>query len=385
MRKETAALPVLPTDTETIATRELTGARFYRPELDLLRFFAFAAVYIHHSIPEPSSATGLMWKAVPRNGMGLFFVLSSFLITELLLRERNKTGTVHIGAFYVRRILRIWPLYFTFIALCVIAGWMYPIFRLRAELVVAFVLFAGNWYSAFRGAPGPIGPLWSISVEEQFYLLWPTLAKFGGRKAIWIFSLCLFPVAWIALAALTSHPRNNPDLRIWFDSFVQFQFFGIGALLALVLSGKAPRLNAAARLLLIGLGVVCWCLSSFGSGLGTYGQLSTEGVISGFTLIGIGCVLIFMGFLGMEAKHIPKPLIYFGKISYGLYVVHWFCMELLKYWLLNLGVSMSETNLLRPILALPCTFALAILSYRYLEQPFLRLKEHFTFVHSRSV
>lgn len=385
MRKETAALPVLPTDTETIATPEQTGVRFYRPELDLLRFFAFAAVYIHHSIPEPSSTTGLMWKSVPRNGMGLFFVLSSYLITELLLRERNKTGSVHIRAFYVRRILRIWPLYFTFIVVCVVAGLAYPIFRLSVPLVVAFVLFAGNWYSAFRGAPGPIGPLWSISVEEQFYLLWPTLAKLGGRKAIWIFSLALFPVAWVALAVLTAHPRNNPDLRIWFDSFVQFQYFGIGAILALVLEGRTPRSNFGQRLLLIVVGIGCWCFSSFACGLGTYGQLSTADVLSGFTAIGLGCVLIFAGFLGMEAKDVPKPLLYCGKISYGLYVVHWFCMEVLKYTLLNLGVSMSETNLLRPLLALPCTFGLAILSYRYVEKPFLRLKERFTFVQSRSV
>jgi peptidoglycan/LPS O-acetylase OafA/YrhL len=90
-------------------------ASFYHPELDALRFFAAASVFLLHAFLK---SAGLLFLVTGSGayGVDLFFVLSSFLITTLLLRERDTTGTVDIRAFYVRRILRIWPLYFSFIA-----------------------------------------------------------------------------------------------------------------------------------------------------------------------------------------------------------------------------------------------------------------------------
>lgn len=98
--------------------------RFYRPELDAVRFFAFFSVFLFHAsnfatrFTTAQEALGYSGKF----GVCLFFVLSSYLIAELLIRERDQTGTVHIGSFYMRRILRIWPLYFGFIALCIVIG-----------------------------------------------------------------------------------------------------------------------------------------------------------------------------------------------------------------------------------------------------------------------
>ena len=92
-----------------------TGKNFYRPELDALRFLAFLLVFFDHGSGSFHSALATKIGEASRCGLQLFFILSAYLISELLLREREKTGTVHILSFFVRRVLRIWPLYFLFI------------------------------------------------------------------------------------------------------------------------------------------------------------------------------------------------------------------------------------------------------------------------------
>ena len=138
-----------PTNTPrpSLPTRVANNDRFYHPELDALRFVAFLAVFIHHALPRDASlyiANGLspavtQWLLTAKEagafGLDLFFALSAYLITELLLREHAQRGSFSIPAFYVRRALRIWPLYFTFLALTVLViptlipaerfGWQY--------------------------------------------------------------------------------------------------------------------------------------------------------------------------------------------------------------------------------------------------------------------
>jgi peptidoglycan/LPS O-acetylase OafA/YrhL len=108
----------------TSGTSKTAARRFYRPELDALRFFAFLAVLVHHG---PSS-TGLFGLASSAGGFGLsmFFLLSAYLITELLLREREQTGTVAWNLFFTRRALRIWPLYYAFLTAALLIGLIPP-------------------------------------------------------------------------------------------------------------------------------------------------------------------------------------------------------------------------------------------------------------------
>ncbi len=160
------------------------SGRYYRPELDVLRFFAFLSVYLFHVLPRVEAANHTGWlrsaawlaanfRLAGSFGVCLFFVLSSFLITELLLRERRQTGTVHVKAFYVRRILRIWPLYFFFLFFGALLGHFVADWHMEAPRLLAFLLLLGNWYVAVFGQTlNPIAPLWSISIEEQFYLTW---------------------------------------------------------------------------------------------------------------------------------------------------------------------------------------------------------------------
>ena len=148
--------------------------RFYRPELDVLRFFAFLSVFLYHGLPglvntrhsgvvAQAALYETIIKGAGRFGVCLFFLLSAYLITELLCRERANTGTIHVGSFYSRRILRIWPLYFAFLFAGVLLGLAIQDYRIEPHRIEAFLLLSGNWYVARIGcSANPIAPLWSI-------------------------------------------------------------------------------------------------------------------------------------------------------------------------------------------------------------------------------
>jgi peptidoglycan/LPS O-acetylase OafA/YrhL len=175
--------------------------RFYRPELDGLRFYAFLGVFICHTLPTSEEYyRGLhlqlpwLWGAAVRagtSGVDLFFALSAFLITSLLLKERLETGGVSLRLFYIRRILRIWPLYFLVIAL--------GIQSLPWHLVVGYVLFVSNWMYVSLGAVRSIcAPLWTVSIEEQFYIVWPVLVKMLKRRGIVMAGIATFLLATLS-------------------------------------------------------------------------------------------------------------------------------------------------------------------------------------------
>src|SRR5690349_20349803 len=130
-------------------------------------------------IPLPIGLFIIAFAAGGSWGVDLFFALSSYLITTLLLREREELGCLDIGSFYLRRALRIWPLYFVFLfgLLPLIRGY-FPGDQMSGKYLVAFALFAGNWACTLWGYPHSIaGQLWSVSIEEQFYLTWPLVLR----------------------------------------------------------------------------------------------------------------------------------------------------------------------------------------------------------------
>lgn len=374
------------------------GKRYYRPELDALRFFAFLAVFAFHRMDYVPTDPGKdVWAyrigTVGAFGVPVFFLLSAFLITELLVREQASTGRVHIRSFYVRRILRIWPLYFAvFYGLALINHFVPGTGTDNPLAWLAFTLFSGNWYITFRGwIAGSVDPLWSISVEEQFYLVIPILAALGGRKVLAVVSWTLLVSAYITVFLYGLH-QSPGDHGEWTNSLVHFQFFSAGTLIALILRGRLIQLPSFFRGLGFIAGIVCWFIAMIHFKVQSWDPQPTAlGSFAGWLLVLIGTSLLFLSALGLSERYIPRWLAYLGRISYGLYLFHSFVFFLVfdrAKPLLNrlaalLHLNQGARDAVGTIVVLCFSVLLAHLSYRYFEAYFLTLKRRFTFVAAR--
>jgi peptidoglycan/LPS O-acetylase OafA/YrhL len=327
--------------------RESPG-RFHRPELDALRFGAFLLVFLHHALPHASSEIAGLPRVVAQGiaavgragalGVDLFFALSAYLITELLRREQLATGALDIRAFYVRRILRIWPLYF--LALFVLA----PILG-EPLPILPYALLAGNWACAIGGFPASsFALLWSVSIEEQFYLAWPRIMSV--RSAIVM--LVVASITRIGLAATgVVHPG------IWCNTLARLDPIAGGALLSYALAGGTPALSNLKRLVLL-------CAGAFGFvAAGGFAPHDGWATVISYPVAAASALAILCAALGLPMR--SRVLAYLGKISFGLYVFHAAAWKFVPF---------------APA-AFLLTIAVASLSYRFLESPFLKLKEKF--------
>lgn len=362
--------------------------RYYRPELDVVRFTAFLLVFMHHVLPRDANAYSAYPSPIPRFlssisnacgfGLPLFFFLSAFLITDLLRIEKQSTGNISIKQFYARRLLRIWPLY----ALGLLIGVTWALISGNPRDALMFGWYAvlvGNWYFAANSWSGnPMTPLWSISIEEQFYLFWPAVMKYAKASGVLIASALMFAVAVAAQLVLGAHHRPV-DTTIWSNTFVQLEFFGAGSALAMVLNGRSPQIANAGRLTALSLGwIPCLAAAYWFDAKGVADARSALTVVFGYSLVTAGLVSCFLAVLGWKLAF-PRPLLYLGKISYGLYVFH----------LIPLTLVMREgplpERLLRGAAALAMTISMAAVSFRWFETPFLHMKERFSRVASHPV
>jgi peptidoglycan/LPS O-acetylase OafA/YrhL len=274
--------------------------------------------------------------------------------------------------------LRIWPLYFTALFLGYLVSRTGSAEWIGLWRMAAFLLLAGNWYTARHGyATNPIAPLWSISLEEQFYVVWPTVMKLAARRMLVVFCYAVIALGFGAIAWLRAHGVNM-EPGIWTNSLAQFPLFALGALLAIHLKGRAPALPAWSRLLLFGAGLALWLVAESGLDI-MWGNAAPLETCAGFALASLGSLAIFLSLFGMPARYSPRPLIYLGRISYGLYVFAPFAGFLLDIALRGVSLSLWWFACANFVLAI----ALASSSYYLLERPFLRLKGRFEFVHSR--
>jgi peptidoglycan/LPS O-acetylase OafA/YrhL len=378
--------------------------RFYLPELDVLRFFAFFAVFICH-VPPYGPTQGALGPLYVSGAFGvdLFFTLSGYLLTSLLLRERDQTGDINVKAFYARRTLRIWPLYYFSIGLAflltripasVIAappfpGNLFEPIQPISYFFMAIFLFNFDLYGSFFTNPSFfMTQLWSISIEEQFYLFWPWLVRYVPRRRIVVLPLLMIAVSVIARIALPL----NVFRQVWTNTFTRLDPIAVGILIALM-----PRLNLRPvhRAVLVIVGLVGWEFAAYYCGL--YYQLSILKISMGYPAVALGSGAFLLATLGAESLRsdsvIVRSLVYLGKISYGLYVYDLIAIFIGRLLLFRgaLGTLVSPGN--PPWTALPIylvlafglNVALAAVSYRFLESPFLRLKERFARVPSRAV
>lgn len=377
----------------------MAAIRYYKPELDLLRFCAFLFVFFTHRMDlAPIDPSRYYWghhiSLVGVFGVPLFFFLSAFLITELLTKEQDIFGKINIRSFYIRRILRIWPLYFTFFFGMVLVTHLSDKFGyISPDTQLAFSLFSGNWYITFNEwLPSyPINPLWSISVEEQLYILLPLVVFYAGKRGLKIFSLLALIIAYATVVYYAQKPTKGFSGE-WTNSFVQFQFFAAGILFSVYLNGWQPKWHAIPRIAIFIAGLVCWLLASMVCGIHADApHLSTiSQAICGWFLILVGVVLFFLSLYGARSKYMPSVLVYLGRVSYGMYIFHitmfWLVYQIFKEELASFSTTIGLyewRNNVGFIIAFLATVIISLLSYRLLEKPFLRLKTRFTFIPSR--
>ncbi len=383
------------------------GQRFYFPELDVLRFFAFFAVFVHHWIGfynEPG-ILGVVGKA-GAFGVDLFFTLSGYLITRLLLRERDETGDINLKAFYVRRTLRIWPLYYFSIGLAFVLSQL-PVSLTSAPPFVANVfapmpplgyffmaifVYNFNFYNTLLTNPPPfMAQLWSLSVEEQFYLFWPWFAKYMPRRRVVVVPILMIAVACVVRATVDF----NMDRLMWNYTFIRIDPIAVGILIALM---PALNLGPGVRLLLLIAGIAGWGFAAGWCGIPIETvHYSTLKISLGFPAIALGSGAFLLATLGTKSINpsswIVGWLMYMGKVSFGLYMYNTIATNTahllqfrgaLRFSALG-SWSLWTESLLAILISFGLNLAISAASYRWLEAPFLRMKERFARVPSRAV
>jgi peptidoglycan/LPS O-acetylase OafA/YrhL len=332
----------------------------------VVRFCAFVAVFVHHCISRTGAGNEReIFADAMGFGLCLFFVLSAYLIALLLIREREQTGSIHLLLFYRRRILRIWPLYLLGLSIGIFRAFHHGVLMEQKSWFIAALLLSGNLIY-----PGTIlmSHLWSISIEEQFYLFFPTVCRNLGRRGMLIVALFLIVLANATLVHF-AHIHADLDVKVWFSSFVQYEMFAAGILLALA-DAWLPRWGIPASLLAATCSVGLWGGAAGAFHLKTMGAFATSALAlcAGYAIVALACCLFVVALQGLPS---PQPLIYSGKISYGLYVFHIPAIAI---------VTSRVHGFAGALVSLALTYGIAAVSYRYYETPFLKLKRHFEVV-----
>jgi peptidoglycan/LPS O-acetylase OafA/YrhL len=363
------------------------------PGLDGIRAIAFLLVFSLHA-----DYVYIGWV-----GVQLFFVLSGFLITNILLRMKESLGAGDFfKKFYGRRFLRIFPLYYfylliMFIVTAVLIYYGYRVaymHRFQGQLPYALI-YAYNFFNAspaFDGESWLIGHLWSLSVEEQFYIFWPLLIFLTPKrhlKKLFVGAIIAGPVFRMAVTILYKFYDVNflyPDLAvvIYVLPFSQLDAFGLGAFITRFEIPKARLQFLILLLLLPILGFATTYISTGDWGASTalgfqYPLEKDLKQVWGYIYLNYTCALLI--YLVIKEKFLVrflnnKFLSYLGKISYGLYVYHfaviWFVRRIRDF-----GINEMIAKPLTLVISAILIFIIASLSYKYFEKPILDLKDRF--------
>ena len=373
--------------------------KVFFPNLDGLRFIAFALVFLQHAfyhLFKQFDNGHLIQKSLLSSfflaggtGVQIFFVLSGFLITYLIVQEINSQGTLNVKNFYIRRTLRIWPLYY---AVVIFSFLMYPYLKsligINSDLCSRpfyYFTFLANFdlIHIAKTCPGrdamTQGIIWSVAIEEQFYLVWPLFFTILPKK--------FYPFLCLAVIACSIVFRINylGQPEAYFHTFAVMGDLAIGALLALL-----ATYHIRFREWIINLKQINILLS--------YLFILTIYVFNGVVFdfkygvviarIFFDCVFAFIIITQCFSVNLPIRLgrsawvSNLGKVSYGLYMLHPIAILVLDiaYRKLHLDNSIFVYGFMQAVLTFFVTIVMARFSYTLLEKPFLKLKSKFSFI-----
>jgi peptidoglycan/LPS O-acetylase OafA/YrhL len=365
----------------------LTPSKRIFPNLDGLRFFSFLGVFLSHAFFIRENGTERAFTEqitdflhLGRLGVDCFFVLSGFLITWIILEEIGSTGYFKLGYFYLRRILRIWPLYFVIVGVALgLVLFQFLTGRHLSTLppLICLFTFTLNFFISNNGEVFLffLVFLWSIAVEEQFYVFWGLIIKFF--KKYLVAAIILGTVASIVFRWL-----YFPDSHmIYYHTLGVFPDFAAGAFLAWSMMNQNKLYNrvqnASQKLWMLIYMVFILSLIFY------YFLFTSQAMVA---IERMWFALLFACIIGEQCFAL-NPFIrlgrwpsvnYLGKVSYGLYCYHGILLTVTAKWLSTHDI---ENGWVR-FLILPCVLFLfttfvASVSYRYLEQPFLRIKKRY--------
>ncbi len=379
-----------------VADRTTTpaSAKVHFTGLDSLRFLAAFFVVIGHiplnqasgGLPHPSYGA-LFFRGAP--AVAFFFTLSGFLITYLLLTEQQRTGTIAVRKFYLRRVLRIWPLYFAVVVfglafynlLLPAIGISYTVSYSVPLAAILYLFFLPNLMNSLYTVGGILNPLWSIGIEEQFYLVWAPAVKRWSARLPRLLAL-VFAVS-LAIFVLNQLEVFGPGRARMFFGQLKFHFMAIGGFAAWALIerrdrflGSWPFASRTAQWLLLALLADYYLFNwaHWGGYVEELFQLTLYPWLIVNTAANPFRILSFH-----SRSRFGRAFEHLGVISYGIYMLHmvavyattalfqrtswWHGQPLAIYCVAFYGLAVSTTLLL------------AHLSYRFFESPFLRLKE----------
>ena len=336
------------------------------PQLDAVRGLAILVVMFHNISPKyPLFHSDQLFRD-GWMGVDLFFVLSGLLITGILLDTKQSAG--YFKNFYVRRCLRIWPLYysllfFMFVVVRFLNSSEYHLVVQTSSPWWAFPLFLQNFLLAIStNAAGPLGVTWSLAIEEQFYLVWPLVVRFSS-----ITQLRQLAIAEICLSPMLRYYLWLHHVDLYTNIFCRLDGLMAGALLALLIRSDnfvPSKLLQRAWILLLIAAPLAFLTEAF----------HARWIVFSFTALASAAfvyVAMFSERKWLQRIMTNQFLVYTGTISYGLYLLHKIPFGMVQVLHLDR----------RPYLPLPiilvASYALAALSWNLLEKPFLSLKRFF--------
>ena len=354
----------------------------YFHTFDALRFFAFFKVFLFHL---PFFYPGA-FNFIARDGeiaVQFFFVLSGFLITYLIISEKKRTGGLNLKHFFARRALRIWPLYYLMVAFAFATPYILSSLRLDHSdegyqpNFLYSLLFLENYVTIAEGGQpnvSPLGVMWSVCVEEHFYIAWGIALYLVATRHLPKLILACVGIALVSRIVFVSCGYRTLDLLTNLD------LFAFGAIPAYLLVERQATFEGHLNGLRSDVKIVCV--------VGVIAIALIAPHFPGAAWDVLSPIVLGMLFAGMLALFLPQQTSFrisdgsiftkLGKYTYGLYLYHTIVINFLANMFRRVGYSLDRpvNSICFAVLALCASIAISMVSYRYFERPFLSFKKY---------